>query len=267
MLTSYHAHSRWSDGDGEIEEFLAAARDLGLDEVGLSEHYVLSPDGRPVNWSMPLDALNAYLQAYAAAQERAEGDLLGRRGLEVDFFPETKAAVEEALAGKPLDYVIGSVHFLDGFPIDENRRNWQVLTQDERNTVIKGYWTRISQMAESGLFDVVGHLDLTKKFGFLPTVDIHAEVSAALDAIARADMAVEINTAGWYAVCHEVYPEPGIIRACFERKIPVVVTADAHTPAHLTRGFDRAYALLQEIGYRHVACFSERRRISRPMEL
>ncbi len=262
MRTSYHVHSRWSDGEGEIEDFLEAALALGMDEIGLSDHYVLGPAGWTPSWSMPPDALNDYLAALACLTV----GVAVRCGLEVDFFPETTSVVQESLVGQPLDYIIGSVHFVDGFPIDENARNWEVLTQDERNSVIRGYWTRIREMAESGLFDIAGHLDLTKKFGFVPTVDMRAEVCVALDAIAHADMAVEINTAGWYKPCRDVYPESWIIHACFERRIPVVVTADAHSPAHLTRGYDRAYSLLHGVGYRRVAQFSKRRRITSPIE-
>ena len=115
-------------------------------------------------------------------------------------------------------------------------------------------------MAESGLFDIAAHLHLTKKFGFRPASDMGAEIAAALDAIARGGMIVEVNTAGWYAPCGEVYPEPQIIRGCVAREIPLVVTADAHSPAHLTRAFARAGRLLRDLGCSELASYAGRQR-------
>ena len=263
MLTSYHVHSRWSDGEGEIADFIRAANDTGLDEVGLSDHYVLTPSRRPLNWSMPPDRLENYVEAVQSAAGEALEGLVVRLGVEADFIPETVGEVRDTLSAHPFDYVIGSVHILNGFPIDGHKEDWEPLTVAERDEVIRGYWDRIRQMAESGVYDIAGHLDLTKKFGFRPTIDISAEISAALDAIARSGMTVEVNTAGWYMPVGEVYPEPSILRGCSQRNIPVIITADAHTPANLTRGFDDAYRLIEEIGFTEVASYAGRERVMR----
>ncbi len=265
MITSYHCHSRWSDGEGEIIDFVRRAGEIGLDEVGLSDHYVLMPDRTDMEWAMPLHALGDYVRTVLSAVEEFRAETTVRLGVEADFVPETADDLREILAQYPFDYVIGSVHFLDGFPIDGGGQYWAALSEQERDDVIRGYWVRVRQMAESGMYDFAGHPDLTKKFGYYPSVDISDVVSDALDAIARADMAVELNTSGWHVPAGEEYPSPYILGECFARGIPVLVTADAHTPANLDRSFSRAYKLLREIGYREVVSFDRRRRISRPM--
>lgn len=269
MQTSYHVHSRWSDGEGEIEDFVRAAREIGLAEVGISDHYVLMPDGRRMNWSMPLDELDSYVESLqSAAGEAGPADsgtgkeVIIRLGIEADYFPETVSVLGDVLASHPFDYVIGAVHFVDGFPIDEKPENWTRLTQDERDEVIRGYWVRIREMAESRLFDIAAHLDLTKKFGVWPSIDLSDEVSAALDTIAASGMVVEVNTAGWYAVCEEAYPGASILEGCFHRGIPVLVTADAHNPANLTRRFEHACDLLRDIGYTELASYAGRLRFA-----
>ena len=264
MITSYHCHSRWSDGEGEIADFVFRAKEIGLSEVGLSDHYVLAPDGRQLEWAMPLGALDQYVASVRAAMADSGPDLVVRLGVEADFFPETVGELRDLLAERQLDYVIGSVHIVDGFPIDGHASDWEPLTQAERDDIISTYWVRVRQMAESGLYDFAGHLDLTKKFGFYPSVDISDIISDALEAIARSGMAVEMNTSGWHFPVGEEYPSPAIIRGCFERDIPMLVTADAHTPLNLDRDFDRAYALLREIGYRDTSSFAARKRISKP---
>ena len=274
MKTSYHVHSRWSDGKTGIAELVAAAAEAGLEEVGISDHYVLAPAGQVVKWSMPLDRLGEYLadidaaaQAWKAEHPSPAGspDLIVRRGVEADFFPGQEKAVREALAGHALDYVIGSVHYVDGFPVDESRPNWDRLSPAEREDVHRGYWVRIAGLARSGLYDIVGHIDLPKKFGYRAESDLSVEIGAALDAVAAAGMVVEVNTSGWHTMAREAYPTSDILRECRKRGIPSQINADAHMPATLTRDFDQAAALIREAGYTEVARFAGRRRTLVPL--
>ncbi len=260
MLASYHVHSRWSDGKSEIIEYIRAAREIGLDEVGISDHYVLTEDRRQLNWSMPIDGLDDYIDDVQSAAGEAGDDTIIRLGVEADFIPETVDDLAEVLRFQPFDYVIGSVHMVDGFPIDDVEADWEPLTQAERDDIIRAYWVRIRQMAESRVFDFVGHIDLTKKFGCYPSIDISDEISAALDAIAKSDMAVELNTAGWYYACAEAYPSPSILKQCLWRGIPVLVGSDAHTPENLARGYEDAYRLLLDIGYKQIVSYAGRQR-------
>jgi histidinol-phosphatase (PHP family) len=259
VYTSYHVHSRWSDGNSDIAALLAAAREAGLDEIGISDHYTMAPDGAPVSWSMPLDRLGEYLAEIRVAASALGERPIVRYGVEADYFPGQEEALREVLAAHPFDYVIGSVHFVDGFPIDANHSHWERLSPGEREQVFRGYWERIAGLARSGLADIVGHLDLTKKFGFRPTTDLSREIDAALAAIAASGMAVEINTAGWHTVAREAYPEPALLRACRAYEIPLLINADAHAPAFLTRDYDRAHALARDAGYTHLVRFAGRR--------
>jgi histidinol-phosphatase (PHP family) len=265
LATSYHCHSRWSDGEGEIADFVDQAKAIGLGELGLSDHYVLTPDRSPKNWAMPIDALGDYVAAVQAAAEESGPDLIVRLGVEADHIPETAGELKDLLAEYPFDYVIGSVHAVDGFPIDSTPQDWEGISRPERDEIIRGYWVRVREMAQTGTFDFAGHLDLTKKFGFHSSVDTSGEISSALDAIGQSGMAVELNTSGWHVAAGEAYPSRGILRGCFERGIPALVTADAHKPQNLLRDFDRGYSLLREVGFRDVCTFVARRRSMRAL--
>ena len=260
MQTSYHTHTRWSDGRDDLPAMMAGAVAAGVDELGISDHYVARPDGTPVAWSMPLDFLPRYVAAIQAAA--AGAPLTLRLGLEVDFFPENAAAVAARLADFPFDYLIGSVHFVDGQTVDEDAGTWDALAPAERNALWRGYWERVRQMAASGYFDIAGHLDLPKKFGYRPTCDLTAAETAALDAIAAADMALEINTAGWEKPVAEAYPSLHVLRAAHQRAIPLVITADAHRADALTTHYARARALAREAGYTTQVRYAARRRIA-----
>lgn len=260
MLTSYHVHTIRSDGQAPARAFATAALKLPLDELGFSDHYVLVTGTKVPEWSMALDELPAYCAEIAELQAEMKDSLTIRCGLEADFDPATARELTEVLAAYPFDYVIGSVHFVDGFPVDECKQKWDDITPSERNDVALGYLDRIERMAESGIFDIVGHFDLYKKFGYLPTVDVSGPIARALDAAARSGMAVEINASGLVKHIGEPYPSEDILRQCFERSIPILITADAHAPEDLTRGYPEARSLALRAGYTATVAFEGRRK-------
>jgi histidinol-phosphatase (PHP family) len=264
MLTSYHNHTNWSDGAPTLAAQIQAAKAAGIDELGISDHYVLYPGGEEVEWSLPLDLLGDYVLQLRAAAAEVRGLTL-RLGIEADFFPETVDDLRERLAPFPWDYVIGSVHYVDGFPIDENTRFWDALPPEERDEKWRLYWVRVRQLAESGVYDFLAHPDLPKKFGHRPSVDLSAEIAAALDAVAAADMAVEINTAGWSLPAGEAYPSLDFLRQARAREIPLLINADAHFPEFLTRNFDRARDLAREAGYTELVRYEQRQRYPVPL--
>ncbi len=256
MLTSYHCHTRFSDGDCSVEDHVREGIAVGLDELGISDHYILHP-GRIIEWSMPVDGLPEYMDALRAAQEMAGQSLKIRFGLEADYIPESAEKLGVTLAKYPFDYVIGSIHFVGDFPVDESASHWDNLSQDARNEIIRKYWHLTADMARSGLFDIVGHTDLYKKFGHRATVDISEDIAEALDAVAAAKMAVELNTSG-IRYAGEAYPAMDILTQCYARDIPMLVTADAHSPANLTRYFDIGIRQLKSLGYTQQAVFKNR---------
>lgn len=260
MAASYHNHTRWSDGRGTVAEMVAAAAALGLEEIGISDHWAPDPQCRTRRYAMGPQQLSAYV-----AEVRAVGEGAGlpvRLGIEVDWFPESAVEIAAELGRHAFDYRIGSVHELNGFRYDASYEDWDGLPVVARDEMHRRYWRALVGLAGSGLFDVVAHLDLPKKFAQYPSVDIGDERSAALDAIAAADMVVELNTSGWFKPCEEQYPSEDLLRACRARDILVLLSADAHRPEHLEREFARGATLLREVGYEEIVHFEGRERRS-----
>jgi len=262
LITSLHNHTTWGDGKASPAEMMTAAATQGVDELGISDHLVLRPDREIPSWSLRPDQLDAYVSDLVRL--RSEEGPAVRIGLEVDWFPAHPERIRDTLHGLPLDYVIGSVHEIDGFVVDVADA-WQDLRLDQQNEIHREYWHRIATLAGSGLFDIVAHLDLTKKHGYRPSIDLTREISAALDAIAAADLAVELNTSGWHFPAADAYPSEPLVTACRERCIPMLLSADAHEPAHVRRDFERGAARLRKAGYENLVRFEDRRRISAPL--
>lgn len=261
MLATYHNHSTYSDGKHTPTELARAATVMGVHELGVSDHYVLREDGRTVEWTMPPEALPAYIDELKRLRDslEASGGPAIRIGLEVDWFPDHAALLHRALDHEALDYIIGSVHDVGEMTIDGSPARWQSLTETQRNDVHRRYWQHMRDLAESGVFDIVAHIDLPKKFGYYATVNLSAEIGAALDVIAaQPNLVVEINTAGWHKSCADAYPSEDIVAGCFRRGIPMTISADAHQADHLLRDFDRAAQRLRAAGYIEIARFAGR---------
>jgi histidinol-phosphatase (PHP family) len=259
VIATYHNHTTWSDGQATVAGMVEAAREQGLDEIGISDHWVLHPRGRTPFWSMDPDRLGEYVADVREVAAASEAPRV-RVGLEVDWFPEHADAIAARLEEHEFDFLIGSVHEVRDFGLDSAAAPWDALPFPERDEMHRAYWRALADLARSGLFDLVGHLDLTKKFGHRPSADLSEEVNVALDAIASADMAAELNTAGWFKPCEEAYPSDALIRACRARDIPMLVNADAHEPGELARGLSRGRETLREAGCREVAVFARRER-------
>ena len=272
MIATYHNHSTWSDGKASVADLVNAAHTMQIAELGVSDHWVLHPRGTQFKWAMPTDRLADYVSEITSVKKRTSrvGEPMDRLGLEVDWHPGNAAPLKHVLEQYPFDYIIGSVHQIqlaDGteFMIDGSATAWEKLSQEQINQMHRQYWRNVRSLAESGVFDILAHIDLPKKFAFYPTIDLKGEIGDALDAIANANtstgdaLVVEVNTAGWHKPCADAYPALDILRECRRREIPSTINADAHHPEHLLRDFDRAAQRLADAGYQHIARFAERR--------
>jgi histidinol-phosphatase (PHP family) len=264
MLISYHNHTTWSDGKSTIPEMIEAARRAGLDELGISDHFAIASDHRRFSWSLSIESLNSYVEEVLKAIRNTK-DLTVRLGVEVDYFPETLEESIKLLAPYPFDFIIGSVHFIDEFVIDLNAKPWEGLSQIQRDDTWRAYWRHLRNAAQSGHFDFIGHFDLPKKFGYFPSVDLRQEAFAALDAMAAADAAIEINCSGWDKPVQEAYPQLLYLKEARLRNIPLLINADAHSANDITRHFDRARALAASAGYTELVRFEKRRRFPYPL--
>jgi histidinol-phosphatase (PHP family) len=263
MIASYHNHSTWSDGKAPIEEFYSHAKKTGVEILGLSDHFCIFPDGTADERMLGPEETGDYLDELSSFGERGEIEI--RTGLEIDWFEGHRSLILPYLESLPLDYRIGSVHHVDLEAIDMDSSYWSSKPEDERDQVYFKYWRLIREMAESNLFDIAGHLDLPKKFGFYPTVAVTPALDAALDAIAAHDLVVECNTAGFGKVCGDAYPSLDILRKCRQREIPVTLSSDGHIPEHILFEFEKGLARLQEAGFTTIARFRQRERWFEPL--
>ena len=279
MLISYHNHTIWSDGKATIPELIEGARRHGVTELGISDHFAIAPDKSNFFWAIQTrERLDSYVQEVLKAI-RNTSDITVRLGVEVDYFPETLDESMAQLQPYPFDFIIGSVHFVnidlghhhgqhlqkETFCLDLNAGVWEEISPEKRDEAWQIYWQCLADVAQSGCFDFIGHFDLPKKFKFYPSIDLTASALAALDAIAKADMAIEINTSGWHKEVEEAYPALFYIKEARRRNIPLLINADAHEADHVARDFARARMVAAEAGYLEMVCYENRKRSYYPL--
>lgn len=262
-LVDYHLHTaRCGHAEGGLEDYVSRALELGLAEIGFSDHFPLLHLRDP-SLSMALEELPEYVREIGELAERTTG-LTVRMGIEVDYVDGYVDRLAELLRPYPFDYVLGSVHYLDGWGFDDPR-----YVDGYRGRDIHALWERYFQVlgdaAECGLFDVLAHPDLIKKFGWRPRGDVRRLYEECLDRVAESGLVVEVSTAGLRKPVGEVYPGEDFLRLCREREIPVTLGSDAHAPGEVGWRFESALALLRRAGYRDIVRFRKRERSLLPL--
>ncbi len=233
------------------------AAELGLDEIGVSEHNPMPQDDFD-EWRMEWSRMDEYLDGLEAARRKVRGVRI-RAALEVDFLPGGEDWVRTLAARYPWDYLIGSVHYVAGGWDIDNPGKLDRWRERRPIDVWTEYFDRLTAAASSGLFDIIGHPDLPKKFGFVPTEDCTPLFEKFLDAAAQSGVAIEINTAGLRKECREMYPSPAFLRMARDRDVPLTFGSDAHRPGEVGMDFDRAIELARACGYSHTVRFEGRK--------
>jgi histidinol-phosphatase (PHP family) len=241
---------------GEPGAYAARAVELGLEEIGFSDHSPMPRDDFD-DWRMRLDQLGEYVAGVERVRRDTPG-LVVRLGLEVDYLPGQEEWVRGLAGRHGWDYLIGSVHYVeDRWDIDNPNKiaRWRDRDPD---AVWGVYFERLTQAVESRLFDVVGHADLAKKFGFRPRSGCQEHYARLVAAAARAGVAVELNTAGLRKECREIYPCRELLALLHAAGVPITFGSDAHAPGEVGADFDAAVGLARSVGYRQWCRWSGR---------
>lgn len=243
---------------GEPVEYAARAVALGLKEIGFSDHSPMRRDNFD-NWRMNFDKLGEYVEKVRKAQKDFP-QLTIRLALEVDYLPGQEEWIRELAGLYPWDYFIGSVHYVsESWAIDnpEKLSEWKKRDAFEVWSV---YFDWLTRAAESGLFEIIGHADLPKKFGIYPQKDCTALFDRFLTAAANKNVAMELNTAGLRKDCKEIYPSPKIVQMAREKDVAITFGSDAHAPGEVGMNFTEAMQLARKFGYSEACRFVGRKR-------
>lgn len=266
-MVDYHTHTvRCGHAIGTMAEYVEAAIAAGLSEIGFSDHipmYWLPEEKRDPGVAMRMEELDEYVQDVIRLREQYP-EIPIRLGIEADYIPGREEELARLLEPYPWDYIIGSVHFIGDWGFDDPAHVNRYAEWDISELYAK-FFTLEKMAAQSGLFDIMAHLDLIKKFGHRPSQDLGRLYADVAETVAAAGVAIELSTAGLRKPIGEVYPNPTLLKECAVRGVPLVISSDAHSPQEVGWNFAEAGKIAREAGFTQLVRFEGRKRI--PVEL
>jgi histidinol-phosphatase (PHP family) len=253
-----HIHPNYSiDAEPSIEEYCTRAEEIGLKVIGFTTHYDVNPARDTVDPFMNVDGVKVHvddrtLGRYIEDCYKAAENHRGLRiliGLEVDYFEGVEAIIFKMRSQFKFDYLMGSVHGLDGTPfVDQD----SIDTHEEMERYADGYFELLYNVANCGLFDVIGHADYylrDRVAAYGPDVfNIHKQ---RLDRVVRAAVVTntgfEINTSARRHGGDLFYPHPEFLRQMVEHGAIInSIGSDSHALDHLGVGINEALQYLED---------------------
>ena len=265
--------------DEWLQLYLHRGMALGIERFGIVDHLYRFEEFRPYyekhmivddselgrlqrHWldGVCVTSIEPYMAAIRRAQEQGYPISLG---VEADYFEGGEAELGELLQAYKLDYVIGSVHFIEGWGFD-NRQTQHYFDNQDLKALYGKLFQLVKGAAESGLFDIIAHLDNLKVFNHRPDEQVllpmYEDVAAALKA---ADVATEINTGLAYRYpVKEMCPSPTFLAALHRHGVPITLSSDSHFPDDIGTLLEQAAQLAEKTGYEEVVYFRDRQRLS-----
>lgn len=261
MLTDYHNHlERGTLTLDYLKQFTNEAKSKGIEHFGISEHayhFYQTKDILSNPWVDPrryydmVDYVKLFQQAW-------DQNIDVKMSVEMDYTPGKHEEMKRFINSYDFDYVIGSIHWIGDFGIDlaEYKSEWD---QRDIEVTYKQYFDQVVTLAESNLFDIIGHIDLVKIFNYVPSDQdfLLEQYDRATTALANSKTCVEISTAGLRKPVKKLYPDPRLLQMCYDKKIPIVFSSDAHVPTDVGADYDQAIKLAKSVGYTKLMTFEK----------
>ncbi|NJB86021.1 histidinol-phosphatase (PHP family) [Lewinella marina] len=262
MTTNHHAHTRFSDGIGEPLDYVREAVQQGVSAYTFSDH---APIPLAAAGCMLMEDLADYSSVIAGLQREYAGRIQLYKSLEVDYIPGVMNVNSPHIRAAGLDFTVGAVHYVDYLP-DGTPWSFQrpepvfaegirTIFGGDARRMVERYYGLVREMVATHPPDIVAHLDRIKKRNVGEAYWSEREpwyeraVEETLEAIQGAGCILEVNTRGLYlGEWEDTYPSGWIVERALRRGIRLQVNSDAHRPEHITGGFAKTYAALQQIG-------------------
>lgn len=265
-----HMHTEFStDSEAPVRAMAEAALARGLEEICITDHYDKDyPPVPDVEGTAFLFDPGRYFPALADVRGEYAGKLAVRTGIEIGLQPHLGEFYSEFISKYPFDFVIGSVHLINGMDpyygeVFEGRTDREVYRETFRLT--------LENLEAVKDFDVLGHIDYVVRYGRKKAeeysyADFADEIDAVLRKVIEMGKGIELNTGGFKYGLGFCNPHPDIIRRYRELGGEIItVGADAHCPEHVAYDFDRAEKILKDCGFRYYTVFESRKPVFRKL--
>jgi len=272
-LVDYHLHTAVTvDADMTEAEACQRAVALGLREIAFTNHVMLRYPDYTIS---PPELVEHWTQIQICQQRYPE--LTIRLGLEVDYYEgeedEIASTIQryEDLIGRGFDLILGGAHYLNGVRFSSTNQASALFKDQEVEPIYHDYFALMTKAVRSGLFDVMAHPDLIKKY----TGELHppvpfdryrAPVEAFIVSLLEAEVGIEVNPSGLRRPVAEIYPSDELLSLYLSeakaRGAEPIITlgSDAHQLERVGERLGEGVMALQRVGHNTITLFEKRER-------
>jgi histidinol-phosphatase (PHP family) len=264
-MMNYHFHDEnSSDAALPLTDHCAAAVRAGFREICVTNHVeTLQPDG---GWTVEYDEavrrFERVLDSVLAARSGFPG-LTIRFGAEFAFRPEWTLPLERLSASLPFDFVLGSLHDLDGVDVSGPHASAFFDGRPVEESYGR-YFDALADLVSWGAFDAVAHFDLVKRYGHraygeYDPAALEQRVRPVLESMGRAGIGMEVNTSGAVQAPRSPYPGAAILAWAREAGVPyLTIGSDSHAPEHFAQGIAEGLRQARVSGWESLTTFEAR---------
>jgi len=266
-----HTHGCYSDGKENFSDFVKSAEKKGIISLGFSDH---SPVPIENVWSMKRSFLEEYFNEIDLIKDSTSNNIDIYAGMELDYIPGIDVKKYIDFKNLPLDYFIGSVHYIYSnvlgkyLEVDGPPDQFEILVKEgfkgSGEDVYKAYYNNVREMICTYAPVVAAHIDLITKnnkdnmYFDTGSVEYLLEVEETLDTIKLYGTIIEINAGGMSrGYMDRPYPSDYILNKCTEKEIPVMLNSDAHSPNTLAYEFDNIIEYVKKIGIKEIIVYQK----------
>ena len=258
-----HMHCRFSgDSDADPEDMIRPAMEKGLDGICFTDHNDYDYPQVPDDESEYIIEPDVYIPAIRALQSKYEGKMQIRCGIEIGMQPHLSAR-NRLLQEAPFDFVIGSVHVVNG--ADPYYPDTYFGIKEERQAIREYFEENLHNIRLFPDFDVLGHLGYVVRYAphrdenYRPA-DYADLIDDILKFLIENGKGLECNSSGLRQGLQNPIPCPEILRRYRALGGEIITTgADAHNPFDVASDFDHMREILLECGFRYYAVYTERK--------
>ncbi len=256
----YHMHSSFSDdSDAKMEDMILSAIDKGLKYIAMTDHVdFMYPDP---NFPFLID-YDEYRKAVMELKEKYSHKINIAFGVEMGLQPCCEKMVKDLLKEKHFDFVIGSTHCVAGLEMYGD----SFYKGKTKEAAFREYFEDVLNSVKTYEgFNVYGHLDYVNRYGgyednSLSYFDYKDVIDEILKELIARGKGLDLNTSGYRYKIGYAHPQKDILKAYKAFGGEIITTgSDAHKPQDVAADFDKAYELLEEVGFKYVTVFKDKK--------